>query len=74
MELLTIFINDGAGYSIRYLHQEKVDKRLAAIEDSMKSNYHLEHTELKKIYDSGNSRNAACIATAGVTLIIGYVS
>ena len=40
----------------------------------MKSNYHLEHTELKKIYDSGNSRNAACIATAGVTLIIGYVS
>ncbi|CBI28873.3 unnamed protein product, partial [Vitis vinifera] len=61
-----------AGYSIRYLHQEKVDKRLAAIEDSMKSNYHLEHTELKKIYDSGNSRNAACIATAGVTLIIGY--
>ncbi|RVW57892.1 hypothetical protein CK203_111591 [Vitis vinifera] len=68
------------GYSIRYLHQEKVDKRLAAIEDSggqhskMKSNYHLEHTELKKIYDSGNSRNAACIATAGVTLIIGYVS
>ena len=35
MELLTIFINDGAGYSIRYLHQEKVDKRLAAIEDSV---------------------------------------
>eukprot|EP00261_Vitis_vinifera_P037837 XP_019079080.1 PREDICTED: uncharacterized protein LOC100258502 isoform X2 [Vitis vinifera] len=28
-----------AGYSIRYLHQEKVDKRLAAIEDSECSLY-----------------------------------
>lgn len=40
----------------------------------MKNNHHIDRNELKKIQDSGNSRTAACIATAGVTLIIGYVS
>lgn len=40
----------------------------------MKNNHHVEDTELKKLYGAANSRTAACIATAGVTLVIGYVS
>ena len=40
----------------------------------MKNNHHLDHNEVKKIYDNGNSRTAAWIATAGVTLVIGYAS
>lgn len=40
----------------------------------MKNNYHIEHNEFKKIVGSSSSSTAACVATAGTTLIIGSVS
>ncbi|KAF5746119.1 putative F13M7.2 protein [Tripterygium wilfordii] len=60
------------GYSLRHLHDTKVDQRLESIEKVLKSNEHVDHAEFKKLVDSGSSRTAACIATAGTTLIIGY--
>eukprot|EP00262_Sarcandra_glabra_P012463 TRINITY_DN3220_c0_g1_i2.p1 TRINITY_DN3220_c0_g1~~TRINITY_DN3220_c0_g1_i2.p1 ORF type:complete len:121 (-),score=22.63 TRINITY_DN3220_c0_g1_i2:82-444(-) len=38
-----------AGYSLRYLHQAKVEERLESIEQAMKSSTHIEHEEIKKI-------------------------
>ncbi|XP_057953058.1 uncharacterized protein LOC131147584 [Malania oleifera] len=60
------------GYSLRHFHEAKVEQRLDSIEKAMKNNYHIEHSEIKKIVDSGSSSTAACVATAGTTLIIGY--
>ncbi|KAK9285873.1 hypothetical protein L1049_025074 [Liquidambar formosana] len=59
-----------AGYSIRVLHQSKVDQKLDSIEKALKNNHQMEHAEIKKIVDSGST--AASFATAGTTLIIGY--
>lgn len=61
-----------AGYSIRHYHESKVDQRLESIEKAMNNNYHLGHTEIKKIVDPGSSSTAAWVATAGTTLVIGY--
>ncbi|XP_010270058.1 PREDICTED: uncharacterized protein LOC104606511 [Nelumbo nucifera] len=60
------------GYSLRYLHQAKVEERLESIEKAMKKNYHIEHAEIKKIVGSGSISTTTCIATAGTSLIIGY--
>ncbi|KAJ6880438.1 hypothetical protein NC652_033700 [Populus alba x Populus x berolinensis] len=60
-----------AGYSLRHLHDSKVDQRLEGIENAMKKNYHLEHAEFKKLVDPGHSSVAACIATAGTAFVIG---
>lgn len=60
------------GYSLRHLHEAKVEKKLEAIENAMNNNYHMEHAELKKIVGSGSISPAACVATAGTSLIIGY--
>ncbi|KAA8526556.1 hypothetical protein F0562_008241 [Nyssa sinensis] len=60
------------GYTLRHLHESKVEKRLDSIEEAMKKNYHIEHTEFKKLVGSASSSTAACVATSGATLIIGY--
>ncbi|KAF6148897.1 hypothetical protein GIB67_014268, partial [Kingdonia uniflora] len=61
------------GYSIRHMHQAKVEKKLETIEDAMKHNRHMEHADQKRIIDIGNVSTAACIATAGTSLVVGYV-
>ncbi|XP_057522815.1 uncharacterized protein LOC130802767 [Amaranthus tricolor] len=60
------------GYSLRHLHDTKVDRRLDSIEQAMKSTYQIEREEIKKIVGSGTYSTAACAATAGTTLVIGY--
>ncbi|XP_042479390.1 uncharacterized protein LOC122060255 [Macadamia integrifolia] len=60
------------GYSLRYLHQAKVEERLESIENAMKHNSHIEHAEIKNMVGSGNVSTAACVATAGTSLVIGY--
>ncbi|KAJ0051974.1 hypothetical protein Pint_01947 [Pistacia integerrima] len=59
------------GYSIRHLHQTKVDQRLESIEKALQSSYQLGHAEVEKLVDPGSS-TASLMATAGTTLIIGY--
>ncbi|ONK78961.1 uncharacterized protein A4U43_C01F1450 [Asparagus officinalis] len=61
-----------AGYSLRQMHQANIDKRLGSIEEAMKKNYSVEHEEIRKIVSSGNVSTAACIATAGTSLVLGY--
>ncbi|KAF9610997.1 hypothetical protein IFM89_026303 [Coptis chinensis] len=61
-----------AGYSLRYLHQTKVEERLESIEKAMKETQHIQHDEVKKIVTTGRVSTAACIATAGTSLVIGY--
>ncbi|KAF4348895.1 hypothetical protein CsatB_027263 [Cannabis sativa] len=60
------------GYSLRHLHDSKVDQRLESIEKAMKSNHLSEHSEIRKIVDSRGFSTSSCVATAGTTLIIGY--
>ncbi|KAG8364555.1 hypothetical protein BUALT_Bualt18G0009300 [Buddleja alternifolia] len=59
------------GYTLRHLHESRVDQRLESIEKAMKSNYQMEEPEFKKLV-SGNVSFPACVATAGTSLIIGY--
>nr|ABK21132.1 unknown [Picea sitchensis] len=61
-----------AGYSLRYLHQAKVEERLESIEKAMTRVHHVEEEELKKIVNKGNVSYPACVATVGISLIIGY--
>ncbi|KAK1423968.1 hypothetical protein QVD17_19279 [Tagetes erecta] len=61
-----------AGYTLRHLHETKVERRLESIENVMKNNYDIEGKELKKLVGTGHSNAAACIATAGVSLVVGY--
>nr|GEV03542.1 RNA-directed DNA polymerase, eukaryota, reverse transcriptase zinc-binding domain protein [Tanacetum cinerariifolium] len=61
-----------AGYTIRHLHETKVEQRLDSIENAMKKNYDLEGKEFKKLVGTGSSSAAACVATAGVALVVGY--
>ncbi|XP_020103372.1 uncharacterized protein LOC109720567 isoform X2 [Ananas comosus] len=61
-----------AGYSLRQLHQSKLEKRLESIEQTLKSNYDVEHEEIKKIVSSGSVSTAACFATAWTSLLLGY--
>ncbi|XP_023754392.1 uncharacterized protein LOC111902810 isoform X1 [Lactuca sativa] len=60
------------GYTLRHLHETKVEQRLDSIENAMKRNYDLDGKEFKKMVGNGNSNAAACVATSGVTLVIGY--
>ncbi|KAI3674927.1 hypothetical protein L2E82_51803 [Cichorium intybus] len=60
------------GYMLRHLHETKVEQRLDSIENAMKRNYDLEGKEFKKLVGNGNSNVAACVATSGVSLVIGY--
>ncbi|XP_028794684.1 uncharacterized protein LOC114750277 [Neltuma alba] len=60
------------GYSLRHLHDSKVDQRLESIERAMKNSYDLGQPEIRKIVGSGGLSIPACVATAGTTLIIGY--
>ena len=39
----------------------------------MRTNYNLEHSEIKDIVGRGGCSVPACAATAGTTLIIGFV-
>ncbi|KAL6972461.1 hypothetical protein U1Q18_043568 [Sarracenia purpurea var. burkii] len=61
-----------AGYTLRHLHESKVEQRLNSIEQAMNNNYHIEHNEIKKLVGSGSCSISACAATAGTTLILGY--
>ncbi|RDY10396.1 Protein disulfide isomerase-like 2-3, partial [Mucuna pruriens] len=62
-----------SGYSLRHLHETKVDQRLQSIENAMKNNSHLQHSEIKDIVSaSGPCSIPACLATAGTSLLIGY--
>lgn len=95
-----------SGYSLRHLHETKVDQRLQSIENAvfislssllslffwfrflssskytvvfclwqMKNNVNLQHSEIKDIVGSGSGGCSlpACVATAGTTLLIGFV-
>ncbi|XP_026422463.1 uncharacterized protein LOC113318506 [Papaver somniferum] len=59
------------GYSLRYIHNTKVEKKLESIEKAMKDNKNMEQDELKKLVGY-NVSLASSIATAGTTLVIGY--
>ncbi|KAG5545656.1 hypothetical protein RHGRI_017964 [Rhododendron griersonianum] len=61
-----------AGYTLRHLHESKVEQRLDSIEKAMNNNYQMEHKEFKKLVGSGGFSTEACVATAGTSLIIGY--
>ncbi|KAL2248526.1 uncharacterized protein LOC105167453 isoform X1 [Sesamum indicum] len=60
-----------AGYTLRHLHESRVEQRLESIEKAMKSTYQIEDPEFKKLV-SGTVSIPACVATAGTSLIIGY--
>ncbi|KAH6796005.1 hypothetical protein C2S51_036991 [Perilla frutescens var. frutescens] len=60
-----------AGYSLRQIHQSRVEQKLESIEKAMKNNYQMEDPELRKLV-SGTVSLPACLATAGTGLIIGY--
>ncbi|MED6112680.1 hypothetical protein PIB30_063742 [Stylosanthes scabra] len=60
------------GYSLRHLHEEKVDRRLESIEKAMRNKHNLDHSEIKDIVGPGGISVPACAATAATTLIIGY--
>ncbi|XP_020551375.1 uncharacterized protein LOC105167453 isoform X2 [Sesamum indicum] len=59
-----------AGYTLRHLHESRVEQRLESIEKAMKSTYQIEDPEFKKLV-SGTVSIPACVATAGTSLIIG---
>lgn len=61
-----------AGYTLRHMHQTKVEERLESIEKAMKNSDHIQRDEMKKIVSKGNVSTPACIATAGTALVIGY--
>ncbi|KAL3624666.1 hypothetical protein CASFOL_031334 [Castilleja foliolosa] len=60
-----------AGYSLRQIHQSRVEQKLESIEKAVKGSYHIEDPEFKKLV-SGTVSFPACVATAGTSLIIGY--
>ncbi|KAL6536836.1 hypothetical protein OROHE_012420 [Orobanche hederae] len=60
-----------AGYTLRELHQSRVEQKLESIEKAMKSTYQMKDPEIQKLV-SGTVTFPACIATAGTSLIIGY--
>ncbi|KAL7142308.1 hypothetical protein ABFS83_08G115400 [Erythranthe nasuta] len=60
-----------AGYTLRHLHQSRVEERLQSIEKAMKSNYEMKEPEIRRLV-SRTVSIPACVATAGTSLIIGY--
>ncbi|XP_057849551.2 uncharacterized protein LOC131060375 [Cryptomeria japonica] len=61
-----------AGYSLRYLHQSKVEERLNSIEQAMTKTYQVEQEQIKKIVNAGHISYEALAATAATSLIVGY--
>lgn len=61
-----------AGYSLRQVHQSRIERRLESIESSLKGNHKVEHEEIKKIVTSSNISAPACVATAMTTMVVGY--
>ncbi|KAJ8425309.1 hypothetical protein Cgig2_022315 [Carnegiea gigantea] len=61
------------GYSLRHFHETRMARRLDSIEATMKNNYQIEREEIKKIVHTGSFSTEASIATAGTTLVIGFV-
>lgn len=59
------------GYTLRHLHESRVDQRLESIEKAMKNDYQIEDPEFKKLV-AGSIGLPACVATAGTTLLLGY--
>ncbi|KAK6142442.1 hypothetical protein DH2020_022790 [Rehmannia glutinosa] len=57
-----------AGYTLRHLHESKVEQKLESIEKAMKSSYHMEDPEFKKLV-SGTVSFPACVATAGTSMV-----
>ncbi|KAK6141180.1 hypothetical protein DH2020_025063 [Rehmannia glutinosa] len=39
-----------AGYTLRHLHESKVEQKLESIEKAMKSSYHMEDPEFKNLF------------------------
>ncbi|KAG9455102.1 hypothetical protein H6P81_008006 [Aristolochia fimbriata] len=60
------------GYSLRYVHQSKVEMKLESIEQAMKIRHLEEDEEIKKIIRGGNVSFPTCVATAGISCLIGY--
>nr|XP_027187780.1 triacylglycerol lipase 2-like isoform X2 [Cicer arietinum] len=61
------------GYSLRHVHDTRVDERLQSIEHAMKNHVNLQHSEIKDIVGPpGGCSIPACAATAGTALLIGY--
>ncbi|PRQ52661.1 uncharacterized protein LOC133725955 [Rosa rugosa] len=60
------------GYTVRHLHDTRVDRRLESIEKTIKENHHIKESEIREVIGSGSISLSSCIATAGTTLIIGY--
>lgn len=61
------------GYTLRHLHETRVDQRLERIESAMKNKYEIGDPEFKKLVSNSVSI-PACVATAGTMLFIGFVN
>ncbi|CAN6479190.1 unnamed protein product [Victoria cruziana] len=61
-----------AGYSLRYVHQSKVEQRLDSIEQAMRGVHLIGESDIKKMVSPGNTSTTYLIATAGTSLVIGY--
>ncbi|XP_017253252.1 uncharacterized protein LOC108223475 isoform X2 [Daucus carota subsp. sativus] len=59
------------GYTLRHLHQSKVEKRLDSIENAMKKNYSMQHNEFKKLVGSSSYNPATHVVVGGASLLIG---
>nr|XP_017253251.1 PREDICTED: uncharacterized protein LOC108223475 isoform X2 [Daucus carota subsp. sativus] len=68
-EKIAIYIE---GYTLRHLHQSKVEKRLDSIENAMKKNYSMQHNEFKKLVGSSSYNPATHVVVGGASLLIGY--
>eukprot|EP01018_Ginkgo_biloba_P032778 Gb_37423 [translate_table: standard] len=60
-----------AGYSLRYLHQAKVDQRLESIVQAMTKDCHVNQEEIKRIVNTGNVSYTAYFAAAATSLLFG---
>eukprot|EP00252_Welwitschia_mirabilis_P024298 TRINITY_DN7164_c0_g1_i1.p1 TRINITY_DN7164_c0_g1~~TRINITY_DN7164_c0_g1_i1.p1 ORF type:complete len:192 (-),score=19.54 TRINITY_DN7164_c0_g1_i1:64-639(-) len=61
-----------AGYSLRYLHQSKVEQRLECIEKAMTNIHQVEQEEIKKIVSHGTLSYSTCATTAALSVLVGY--
>ncbi|KAL2317032.1 hypothetical protein Fmac_030908 [Flemingia macrophylla] len=61
------------GYSLRHLHESRIDQRLQSIENALENKSTLHHSEIKDLVSAtGGCSIPAFVATAGTSLIIGY--
>ncbi|KAL6135180.1 hypothetical protein ACLB2K_067408 [Fragaria x ananassa] len=61
------------GYTVRHLHDTRVDKRLESIEKTIQEKHHIKEAEIREVIGSGSMSLSSCIATAGTTLVVGYI-